>query len=99
MVAVVAVIAVAAAAVVAIANPNVHLRPELRMSNQRTTFAKRQREQNKKDKFAAKQQRLAARRAEALRQKDAPPSNDDGVATPVEGSPVPTPTGDLPTDS
>lgn len=44
------------------------------MTNQRTTFAKRQREQNKKDKFAAKQQRLAARRAEALAQRDAPPT-------------------------
>ena len=33
------------------------------MSNQRTTFAKRQREQNRKDKAKAKQERLASRRA------------------------------------
>jgi hypothetical protein len=35
------------------------------MANQRTTFLKRQREQNRNDKARAKEARLAARRAEA----------------------------------
>ena len=34
------------------------------MSTQRSTFGKRQREQDKKDKAKAKEQRLAARRSE-----------------------------------
>jgi len=34
------------------------------MANQRTSFAKRQREQNRKEKARAKQERLAVRRAE-----------------------------------
>jgi hypothetical protein len=34
------------------------------MANQRSTFAKRQREQNRNEKARAKQARLAARRAE-----------------------------------
>jgi hypothetical protein len=43
------------------------------MSNQRTTFLKRQREQNRKDKAKAKQERLAARRAAALNAPEEPP--------------------------
>ena len=42
------------------------------MSNQRTTFAKRQREQNRKDKLKAKQDRLAARRANPRTEKGPP---------------------------
>ena len=53
------------------------------MSNQRTTFAKRQREQNKKDKLKAKQERLAARRA-APRDQKGPPI---GPATSFDGQP------------
>jgi hypothetical protein len=42
------------------------------MANQRTTFAKRQREQNRKDKARAKQERLAARRASPSGEKGPP---------------------------
>ena len=43
------------------------------MSNQRTTFLKRQREQNRLDKARAKQERLAARRASAPTATKGPP--------------------------
>jgi len=49
------------------------------MSSQRTTFLKRQREQNRKDKARAKQERLAARRAAA---RDAPPEQIVGLDGP-----------------
>jgi hypothetical protein len=52
------------------------------MANQRTTFAKRQREQNKKDKHIAKAQRLAQRRADAKN----PVKDDEGM--PGEGMPA-----------
>lgn len=42
------------------------------MANQRSTFLKRQREQNLRDKARDKAERLAARRAEARAAKDAP---------------------------
>jgi hypothetical protein len=42
------------------------------MANQRTTFGKRQREQNRKDKLRAKQERLAARRAAPAGEKGPP---------------------------
>jgi hypothetical protein len=53
------------------------------MANQRTTFMKRQREQNKKDKHRAKEQRLAARRAEARSLRESPPATDHAAA-PIE---------------
>lgn len=43
------------------------------MANQRTTFAKRQREQNRADKLKAKQARLAARRAGGSPETKGPP--------------------------
>ena len=53
------------------------------MSNQRTTFAKRQREQNRKDKLRSKQERLASRRAAAPGEKGPPIAWDEpgGVET------------------
>jgi hypothetical protein len=49
------------------------------MANQRTTFGKRQREQNRKDKLRAKQERLAARRASPSGQKGPPIAWDEAV--------------------
>jgi len=49
------------------------------MANQRTTFGKRQREQNRKDKAKAKQERLAARRASPSGQKGPPIAWDEQV--------------------
>jgi hypothetical protein len=46
------------------------------MSGQRTTFLKRQREQNRKDKARAKQERLAARRAAAREARSSSPAID-----------------------
>lgn len=57
------------------------------MANQRTTFAKRQREQNRKDKLRAKQERLAARRASPSGEKGPPIAWDD--AAPAEGEASP----------
>ena len=75
------------------------------MSNQRTTFAKRQREQNRKDKARAKQERLAARRASGGAEKGPPiawgeavhaDTTDDGVdSSPTPPSPT---TSDISTD-
>ena len=47
------------------------------MSNQRTTFLKRQREQNRKDKARAKQERLASRRASPTGEKGPPIAWDE----------------------
>ena len=55
------------------------------MANQRTTFGKRQREQNRKDKAKAKQERLEARRASPTGQKGPPIAWDEAVQ--VEDSP------------
>lgn len=67
------------------------------MANQRTTFGKRQREQTRKDKLRAKQERLAVRRAEARVVKEStggagPPVE---VVTPTDGADVapPNPVG------
>jgi hypothetical protein len=49
------------------------------MANQRTTFGKRQREQNRQDKAKAKQERLAARRASSTGQKGPPIAWDEAV--------------------
>lgn len=49
------------------------------MASQRTTFGKRQREQNKKDKARAKQERLAARRSSPNEQKGPPIAWDEAV--------------------
>lgn len=51
------------------------------MSNQRPTFAKRQREQNRKDKARAKQERLAARRSSPGGEKGPPIAWDEAVDT------------------
>lgn len=61
------------------------------MANQRTTFGKRQREQNRKDKAKAKQERLEARRASSGGQKGPPIAWDEAVQ--VEDS------GDVPNDA
>lgn len=55
------------------------------MSNQRTTFAKRQREQTRKDRAKAKQERLAARRASSGDEKGPPIAWDEAVNTSVTG--------------
>jgi len=49
------------------------------MANVRTTFAKREREQNRDAKARKKQERLAARRAEAQKVKDGTQPADDGA--------------------
>ena len=49
------------------------------MANQRTTFAKRQREQNRKDKARAKQERLAARRGSPSGEKGPPIAWDEAA--------------------
>jgi len=54
------------------------------MANQRTTFLKRQREQNRLDKARAKQERLAARRASAPTTKGPPIAWAEAVR--VDGS-------------
>lgn len=51
------------------------------MSNQRTTFAKRQREQTRKDRLRAKQERLATRRANPNGEKGPPIAWDEAVNT------------------
>ncbi len=56
------------------------------MATQRTAFAKRQREQNRKDKARAKQARMAARRAQ-------PGSATKGP--PIGEPPAPIPTDDI----
>ena len=47
------------------------------MGNQRTTFLKRQREQNRKDKAKAKEERLAARRSSPNGEKGPPIAWDE----------------------
>lgn len=74
------------------------------MSNQRTTFAKRQREQNRKDKLRSKQERLAARRATPGGEKGPPIAWDQpgGVdnTTDVPSDPATPPrTDDVPGDT
>lgn len=73
------------------------------MSNQRTTFAKRQREQNRKDKLRSKQERLAARRASPTGEKGPPIAWDQpgGVDTATDGTsdtPAAPRTDDVPGD-
>ena len=59
------------------------------MANQRTTFGKRQREQNRKDKLRAKQERLAARRASPNQEKGPPIAWDEAAPTqPGDESPA-----------
>ena len=77
------------------------------MANQRGTFAKRQREQDRKDKARAKQERLAARRAQPNEKKgpqiawdeavQVNPPTDDTPGPPVPPPPV-TPSDDVPSD-
>jgi hypothetical protein len=71
------------------------------MSNQRTTFAKRQREQNRKDKAQRKQERLAARRASSTGEKGPPIAWDeapqvDGTGDAVTEAPSVPPIDDVP---
>jgi hypothetical protein len=73
------------------------------MANQRTTFAKRQREQNRKDKARAKQERLASRRASSTGEKGPPIAWDEAAGvdatTDPTSDPAPAPTGDdVPSD-
>ena len=74
------------------------------MANQRMTFAKRQREQNRKDKAQAKQERLAARRAARGDQKGPPIAwdeavrPDDATADTASDAPPPATTDDVPSD-
>ena len=69
------------------------------MANQRTTFGKRQREQNRKDKAKAKQERLEARRASPTGQKGPPIAWDEAVQVEDSGdatndAPPPPPSDD-----
>ena len=61
------------------------------MANQRTTFAKRQREQNRLDKAKAKQARLASRRASSPETKGPPIAWDEagGVTDSTDVTPGP----------
>ena len=73
------------------------------MASQRTTFGKRQREQNRKDKTAAKRQRLAARRASPSGQEGPEIAWDEAVHADAGTSDAPSdvslnPTDDAPTD-
>ena len=75
------------------------------MANQRDTFAKRRREQERKDKARAKQERLAARRSEVRVTKgpqiawdEAAPTNVGDDDAPAGTPPPGTPTGGAPTD-
>jgi hypothetical protein len=78
------------------------------MGNQRGTFAKRQREQDRKDKARAKRERLAARRAEVRTTKGPPiawdeaaPANGAGdnapASDPSPAAPTDVPADDVPT--
>jgi hypothetical protein len=53
------------------------------MGNQGSTFGKRQREQNRKDKARAKQERLAARRAEVRVGKGPPIASFAEASAPI----------------
>ncbi len=74
------------------------------MANQRTTFGKRQREQNRKDKARAKQERLEARRASPNGQKGPPIAWDeavqveDGSTDAPSDAPAAPATDDVPSD-
>jgi hypothetical protein len=74
------------------------------MANQRTTFGKRQREQNRNDKARAKQERLAARRASPAGQKGPPIAWDEAVRADgtsdddTSDAPAPAADGDAPSD-
>ena len=73
------------------------------MANQRGTFAKRQREQDRKDKARAKQERLAARRAQPNGTKGPQIAWDEAVVNTSDDTPAPptppvTPTDDVPSD-
>jgi hypothetical protein len=74
------------------------------MSNQRTSFAKRQREQNRKDKARAKQERLASRRgATGTGEKGPPiawdePAGADATTDATTDAPPAPPSDDVPTD-
>ena len=57
------------------------------MSNQRPSFAKRDREMKLKDKARAKAERRAARRAEAKARASGPIAGDEALATtPADGA-------------
>jgi hypothetical protein len=76
------------------------------VANQRTTFGKRQREQNRNDKARAKQARLAARRGNSTGEKGPPiawgeavyanATTDDGNLTADQGAS--SPTDEVPSD-
>jgi hypothetical protein len=71
------------------------------MANQRGTFAKRQREQDRKDKARAKQERLAQRRENAPTTKGPQIAWDEAVqvnTTADPPPPPPVPTDDVPSD-
>jgi hypothetical protein len=69
------------------------------MTNQKATFAKRRREQDRKDKARAKQERLAARRSEVRTTKGPPIAWDQAVHPVVDDElpPAPPVPGDAPT--
>ena len=66
------------------------------MSNQRATFAKRQREMELKDKAKAKEERRAAKRNE-VRATKGPEIAWDEAVRPVEGDTAPAPVDPAPT--
>ena len=72
------------------------------MASQRTTFGKRQREQNRTDKARAKQERLAARRATSTGEKGPPIAWDeahvDATTDATSDSSAATTTDDVPSD-
>jgi hypothetical protein len=66
------------------------------MANQRSTFAKRQREQNKKDKSKSKQERLAARRdGQPDTGQKGPPMGEPQIIEPAPMPPLPGTAGDV----
>ena len=66
------------------------------MSNQRATFAKRKREMDLKDKAKAKEERLAARRADAATRTTKGPQIawDEAVRPTTDEEPAPPPSSD-----
>lgn len=58
------------------------------MANQRTTFLKRQREQNRQAKARAKEERLAARRAEARNARAPGGAAGEQVGVPADDAPA-----------
>jgi hypothetical protein len=68
------------------------------MASQRTTFGKRQREQNRADKLRAKKERLAARRSSSSDQKGPPIAWDEAVQVTDSSEPASDPSSVNPTD-